>query len=113
MNKKVMMLSTMVFMVLALVACLPASAQEAAAYSWGTVLTVSGEQIALEEYDFEADDYVSVIYTIRDNTIELQNVGSLSEVAVGDEAEVGFVTEGLEKIAVSLYIEKDSSWEEE
>ena len=113
MKKAVMMLSGVVFMVLALAVCLPASALEAVEHSWGTVLMVSGNQIVLEEYDSEADDYVPVIYTIRDHTIELQNVASLSDVAAGDEAEVGFVAEGLEKIAVSLYIEKDSSLEEE
>ena len=86
-------------------------AQEEAAeeldYSWGTVNSVSSNQIILAEYDYDTEEEVNVTYTL-DPKVDLKNVESLKDIKVGDNVEIDYVVRGDKKVAKAITIEKPS-----
>lgn len=85
--------------------------EEETEYSWGTVSSVSSNQIVVSEYDYETDENSEVTYTLAPNT-EFENVDSLKDIAVGDNVDIEYVVKNGKKVAKTITVEKSSSEEE-
>lgn len=86
-------------------------------YSWGTVSSISSDQITVKEHDYASENEVEVTYTI-DPKVELKNVNSLKDIAVGDSVDIDYVVKDGKKVAMIIDVEKpsyeeESSYEEE
>lgn len=91
-----------------------APAQEAAdtEFSYGTVKSISGNQIVVSEYDYDADKDVEVAYTTTADT-KLENVKSVQEIAVGDSVDIDFAVKNGQKVASALTVEKPTDENED
>jgi len=87
-----------------------AQEEEETEYSWGTVTSVSSNQIVITEYDYNSDEESDVAYTLAPY-VKLDNVNSLKDIAIGDEVWVDYVVTEGKKVAVSIEV-KESSDEE-
>lgn len=76
-----------------------------AEFSYGTVKSVSVDQIVVSEYDYDADKDVEVTYTVTGDT-KFENVSSVSEIAAGDSVDVDFMVKDGQKIASAISVEK-------
>ncbi len=70
-------------------------------YSYGKVLNITPEQIIITEYDYEKDKEVEITYKI-DQTLVLQNITSLNDLAKGDEVEIYFEEKEGKKKAIII-----------
>ena len=77
---------------------------------FGMVLKVSENEIVLLEYDVDADQDIEVVYKIDFETA-LENIQSLSELQIDDEAGIEYVIESNEKKAVVIIKFKDEETE--
>ena len=84
----------------------PAQEEEEIEHSWGTVNSVSSNQIIVSEYDYESEG-AKITYTI-DPAVELINVNSLKNIAVGDSVDIEYVVKGSKKVAKLISVEKTS-----
>lgn len=75
-------------------------------YSYGTVSSLTPESVTVREYDYELDKEQDVVYRL-DPKVELNNVGSLSEVSIGDDIDVYYEIQDGKKIAKTITIEKE------
>lgn len=73
-------------------------------YAYGTVLSISGDQLVLTEYDLIQDQDVEVTYTL-DPAIELENLNSLEDLAAGTNVDVDYFEKDGVKTAVYLAVE--------
>lgn len=89
-----------------------AQEEEETGYTWGKVSSVSAEEIVINEYDYDTGELTDVVYTL-DANIELKNVDSLQEIAVGDSADIEYVVIDGKKVAKVIAIEKISEVEEQ
>ena len=78
-------------------------------YSFGTVVKVSESEVTVLEYDYSKDQEVEVAYTVNADT-QLDNLGSLQELAKDDNIEVYFKEVDGKKVASMLI--KESMVEE-
>jgi len=85
--------------------------EEETDYSWGTVNSVSSNQIVVTEDDYDREEEVDVTYAI-DPKVELKNVDSLKSIAVGDSVDIEYVVRGGKKVAMTITVEKPSYEEE-
>ncbi|OGW85964.1 MAG: hypothetical protein A3C35_07290 [Omnitrophica bacterium RIFCSPHIGHO2_02_FULL_46_11] len=83
----------------------PAEETDETEFSYGTVKSVSANQIVLSEYDYDADKDVDVTYTINANT-KFENAKSPQEIAVGDAIDIDFTVQGAQKTASTISVEK-------
>ena len=102
----------------------PASAQAPAAessdatledeteFSFGTVKTVTENQLIVSEYDYESNADVDVTYEVSPQT-EYENATSLKDIAVGDSVDVDFLVKDGKKTAVAVTVEKPLTEEEQ
>lgn len=74
-------------------------------YSWGTVKSLTSEQLAVTEYNYENNQEISVTYTVDAETV-FNNVQSISEIKVGDSVEIDFVVMEGKNIAKTITVEK-------
>ena len=74
-------------------------------YSYGTVKSVSGNQIVVREYDYDKDEDVDINYDV-DPAAKFDNVASIKDVAVDDIIEIDYITKDAKRIAKVIYIEK-------
>lgn len=81
-------------------------------FSYGTVKSVSGDQLVLSEYDYDQDKDVDVTYTVPPEA-ELENVTALSEVAVGDIVDIDFLVKDGQKVATLVTVEKPTEEDED
>jgi hypothetical protein len=84
---------------------------EGAEFSYGTVKSVSGDQIVVTEYDYEQDKDIDVTYSVNAETT-YEGVQSMSEIAAGDSVDVDYKIEGDKKIALAVAVEKGGEDEE-
>lgn len=89
-----------------------AQEEEETEYSWGTVSSISSNQIVVSEYNSETEENSEVTYTLDPNT-KLENVDSLKDIAAGDNVNIEYVVKNGKKIAKIITVEKSSSSEEE
>lgn len=79
-------------------------------YSWGTVSSLSTNQIVVKEYDYDSDAEIDVTYVV-DPSVKLKNVDLLKNIAVGASVEIDYVTKDGKKVAKVISVEP--SYEEE
>jgi hypothetical protein len=77
-------------------------------YGWGTVTQVTETTIVLNEYDYEQDAYSDVTYDISQG-VKFDNINSAKEIQPGMEVEIGFIVKDEKKVAVTIYLEKESA----
>ncbi len=71
--------------------------------SYGEVVSISGNQIIIKEYDYEKYQSINVTYNI-DNDVELINLDSLSDLKSGDTVDVDYVIRNNERFAVTIVL---------
>jgi len=79
---------------------------EEADFSYGLVNKLEANQLILDEFDYDTNQEVSVTYTISADT-KLEGAANLSDIAVGDGAEVKYDTKEGQRIAKSIMVEKE------
>ena len=84
-----------------------AQEEEDMEYSWGTVSDVSSNRIVVTQYDYESGQEVDDTYIVDPN-VELENVDSLTSIAVGDNVDINYVIKGDKRIAKVITVEKTS-----
>ena len=87
-----------------------APAEEETDYSFGTVKSVSGDQMVVSEYDYESDKDVDVTYA-ADPAVKLENVDAVANIKAGDSVEIDFVTKDGKKVAKTISVEKPTEEE--
>ncbi len=85
--------------------------EEDVEYSWGTVKSISSNEIVVTEYDYDKDEDVEVTYSI-DPKVELEGVKTLKDITVGDSLDIKYVIQGGKKIAKVITVEEPSKTEE-
>ncbi len=88
-----------------------AQEEEEAEYSWGTVSSISSNQIVVSEYNYDTEENIDVVYTL-DPKMELKNVNSLKDIAVGDSVDIEYAVRDDKKVAKVITVEKSSQEEE-
>jgi len=86
--------------------------EEEMEYSWGTVSSVSSDQIVVVEYDYDSKEDVDITYTI-DSEVKLENVNLLKDIAVGDSVNIDHVIIDGKRVAKIIAVEKAPAEEEE
>ena len=81
------------------------TAEQEPEYTFGTVKSISGNQLVINEYDYDTGEEREATYVI-DPSVELHNVVAVSEIAVGDEVDIDYLLKGNEKTAVVLSVAK-------
>ena len=81
-------------------------------YAFGTVKNVSGDQLAINEFDYDTGEEKEVTYAV-DSKTQFDNVASLKEVAVGDEVDVDYLEKDGKKVAVTVAVAKPLEGEAE
>ena len=81
------------------------AAEEEEEYSYGTVTSISGDQLVVSEYDFETDKDVDVTYTV-DAKAEFENISKLADVKAGDSIEIDYVVRDSKKVATFVAVDK-------
>ena len=94
----------------------PAAATEEAAdeteFSYGTVKSVTGSQLVVSEYDYDADKDIDVTYSVPPEA-KLENVASVQEIAAGDIVDIDFVAKDGQKVASLITVEKPTGQDED
>ena len=81
-------------------------------YAFGTVKNVSGDQLVINEFDYDSGEEKEVTYTV-DSKTAYDNVASLKEVAVGDEVDIDYHEKDGKKVAVTVAVAKPLEGETE
>ena len=84
---------------------------EGTEFSYGTVKSVSNDQIVVSEYDYENDKDVDVTYSVSPEAT-FEGVAGIGEIAAGDSIDMDYELKGDQKVAVSVAIEKAEEPEE-
>ena len=87
------------------------TAEQEPEYTFGTVKSVSGDQLVINEYDYDTGEEREATYAI-DPAVELHNVAAVTEIAVGDEVDIDYLMKGNVKTAVVLSVAKPIEGEE-
>jgi hypothetical protein len=80
-------------------------AEEEPEYAFGTVKSVSKDQLVVTEFDYDTGEEKEVAYSI-DPKAEISGVNSLQEVASGDEVDVDYLVKDGKNVAVALSFAK-------
>ena len=88
----------------------PAAADETE-FSYGTVKSVTADQIVVSEYDYDTDKDVDVTYSVPAGT-KFENVATLAEIKVGDAVDIDFLTKDGQKTAAAITVEKPTAEDE-
>ena len=81
------------------------TAEQEPEYTFGTVKSISGNQLVINEYDYDTGEEREATYVI-DPAVELHNVAAVTEIAVGDEVDIDYLLKGSDKTAVVLSVAK-------
>lgn len=84
-----------------------AQEEEVTEYSWGTVSSVSPGQIVVTEYDYASDEEVDVTYSVAPD-VELKNVDSIENIAVGTSVDIDYVIKDEKRVAKTIAVEEPS-----
>ena len=75
-------------------------------FSYGTVVSVSGNQVVVSEYDYDQDAETELTYT-ADPAATFEGVNSVKEIAKGDIIEIDYEVKNGKNIAKRIFVEKD------
>lgn len=89
-----------------------AAIEEETEFSYGTVKSVTADQLVVSEYDYESDKDVDVTYSVPAD-VKLEGASSLKDIAVGDAVDIDFMIKGDQKVASMITIEKPTPEDEE
>ena len=91
----------------------PAAAnEETTEFSYGTVKSISENQVVVTEYDYDSDKDVETTYSVP-ATATFEGISKLSEIAVGDAIDIDYIVKDGQKIASVLSVEKTTPVSEE
>lgn len=93
-------------------ACAAEEVAEEPEYTFGTVKSISGDQLVINEYDYDSGEEKEATYSI-DPSVELHNVAAVTEIAVGDEVDIDYLVKGDKKTAIVLSVAKPIEGEAE
>ena len=86
--------------------------EEETEFSFGTVKSVTGDQLVVSEYDYESNADADVTYQVSADA-SFENVGALKEIVVGDSVDIDFLVKDGQKKAVAITVEKPITEDEE
>ena len=89
----------------------PAVEEEEPEYAFGTVKSVEGDKLVINEFDYDTGEEKEAIYWV-DSKTEYDNVASLKEVAAGDEVDIDYLMKDDKKMAVAVSVAKPVEGEE-
>lgn len=92
------------------VAAAPA-AEEEPEYAFGTAKSVNGNQLTINEFDYDTGEERETVYEL-DAATEYDNVAAASEIAPGDEVDIDFFVKDGKKTAVAVSVAKPLEGEE-
>ena len=87
------------------------SQAEMTEFSYGTVKSVSTNQIVITEYDYDKDEEIDISYTVDQNT-EFEGVKSIQDIVIGNNVDIVYSVVDDKRIAQSITVEKSSSGNE-
>ena len=88
------------------------SALDETEFSYGTVKSVTDNQLVVSEYDYDKDQDVDVTYTVQPDT-KFENVTSVAEIKAGDTVDIDFLVKNSQKIASLISVEKPGAEDED
>ena len=74
-------------------------------FTYGTVASISDNQISLSEYDYEKDEDVTASYFVSEKT-EFNNVKNLQEILAGDVIDIIYQESDGKRLATHISVEK-------
>ncbi len=95
----------------AVTAAVPVGTQEEPDYAFGTAKSVSGDQLMINEFDYDTGEEKEAVYFVNGKT-EYDNVSSVSEIAAGDEVDIDYLVNDGKKVAVAVSVAKPVEGEE-
>ena len=81
------------------------TAEQEPEYTFGTVKSLTGDQLVINEYDYDTGEEKEAAYAV-DPAVELHNVTKVSEIAVGDEVDIDYLIKEGKKTAIVLSVAK-------
>ena len=70
-------------------------------YSYGKIFDIKPQEITITEYDYEKDQEINVAYAVAP-AMELQNISSFNDLAVGEEVEIYYSEKDGKKTATII-----------
>ena len=80
-------------------------------YAFGTVKSVTADQITINEFDYDTGKENEAAYGL-DSKTEYDNVASAKEIAAGDEVDIDYLVKDGKKVAVAVSVAKPVEGEE-
>lgn len=90
----------------------PALEDEGTEFSYGTIKSVSANQIVVSEYDYDQDKDVDVTYAVPAEA-KFENAATLQEIVVGDAVDIDFLVKDGQKVASIITVEKPAEEDED
>lgn len=87
------------------VSALSLAQEEERGYSWGSVKSISSNQIVVSEYNFTVYEDTDVTYVINPE-VKLEGVKSPRDIAVDDVVGIEYVVKDGQRVAESIQVEK-------
>ncbi len=92
-------------------AAVPTAQEEEPEYAFGTAKSVEGDQLVINEFDYDTGEEKEAGYWV-DSKTEYDNVASLKEIAAGDEVDIDYLVKDGKKTAVAISVAKPVEGEE-
>ena len=80
-------------------------------YAFGTVKSVAGDQLTINEFDYDTGKENEATYWLDAKT-EYDNVASAKEITAGDEVDIDYLVKDGKKVAVAVSVAKPVEGEE-
>ena len=80
-------------------------------YAFGTAKSVNGDQLVINEFDYDTGEEKEATYWM-DSKTGFDNVGSAKEIAAGDEVDIDYLVKDGKKMAVTVSVAKPVEGEE-
>lgn len=103
----------MMFVICFMIICsfLTAQEQNITEYAFGTVNSISPNQVIISEYDYDNEVEKNGIYVITAET-EYENASSHKDISEGDDLEIEYILKDGKNTAVLIVAEKPENEEE-
>ncbi len=88
------------------------AAEEEPEYAFGTVKSASGDQLVINEFDYDTGEEKEMTYTVDAKT-EFDNAASLKDVTAGDEVDIDYLVKDGKRVAVAVAVAKPETGEAE
>ena len=92
-------------------AAAPQPAGEEPDYAFGTAKSVNGDQLVINEFDYDTGEEKEATYWV-DSKTEYDNVASAKEIAAGDEVDIDYLVKDGKKMVVAVSVAKPVEGEE-